>query len=150
MNNLDKIFDYFKKEYRAGHKLNLFKDGDYYWITQGYVLARVPISIMELNPALCNDVDYSELLGRDKGEVLEDLKLQEVDRSRNLILIPFQGNGFTAWINKKYLDIFPKGVSLRGTGSIDSVWVYSGEEVIGLVCPIRHEKELPTLYDIAK
>ena len=114
------------------------------------MLARVPISQMELNPALCKEMDFSKLLSKEKGEPLEDLKLQEVDRSRNLVLIPFKGNNFTVWINKKYLDVFPKGTNLCGTGSTDPVWVYSGDVVIGLINPVRHERELPTLYDAVK
>ena len=147
MKYLEKAFDHFRKLYRSGRKISLHETKTDYWLCDGHVLVRVPIDQMELNPLIFEKEDLSDVMSRNQGVSLKYLGLSKTAGGH--CLVPYQGDGFTVWFNKKYLDIFsPHQVELYSDDAVTGAFVHIERcGYSGLIMPVRHCEELPTLFD---
>ena len=99
MKYLEKAFDYFRKLYRRGRQIYIHETESDYWLCDGYVLIRVPINQMELNPLIFTKKDLSDIISREQGVLLKHLSLVKTTGGHRYV--PYQGEGFTAWFDKK-------------------------------------------------
>ena len=141
-----KALDYFKKLYRAGQKIFIFEKDGFYWLCNGFFAIRIPEKSMEFNPTLFieNKKLQEAVFKENIGVELKNLNLQE--KLQHSVAMPFKGEGFIAWIDKKYFDMVPEFSTFYSTKALDSITVKCCDEVIGIILPIRHPEELPNLF----
>lgn len=148
---LDKAFDHYRKLHRGGAThIAITSTEGCYWLIDGYSAHRVPTKLMELNPEIFKAFpgDIMDMVAKaDAGDELKYTGL--VKKEKTLEILPFVSvgaNPFTIWFNKKLLDTFPKAITLVGTEPLKPAAVKYLGDTIGLILPIRHQKDDISLF----
>jgi len=142
MKTFYKALDHFRGIIRSGRKPFFVKIDKFYWLVDGYAVFKVPESEMELNPALFKPFEGDLEAFLSKAENGVDLKAtQLIKHSEMGFMVPYKGTDFTIWFNKSLLDIFPTGTRLKGTGSVDAAVVQDHDVTIGLILPVKNDRD---------
>lgn len=154
MKDFYKSLDHYRKLLRENDRPTLIKDSEsdkFIWLCDGFTMSRIPVSEMELNPAMFKPFkDEGNLLETVKkaseGQPLKKLPFQQI--YHGIVSVPLKGDDFTVWLDRLKLDLFPAAVTYSGTGEIEAIAVKDHDITIGIVLPVRMSQKEKSLFEL--
>jgi hypothetical protein len=152
MKNFYKALDHYRKLFREGDShISFVKEDKIYWLIDNRCVHKIPENEMELNPAIFKPFpgNLAEIIQKaEAGTDLFQTGLVKYQKNREAI-IPFVSKGdtpFTIWFNKSLFDTFPSEISLKGTSPIEPAAVQDHGVTIGIILPVRNDRDDITLF----
>lgn len=71
-------------------------------------------------------------------DLLEGIKTGEYHKDKSLTLAIIKNEEIKVQVNEKYLKYFNESCSFKIVNDTTPVLVYEGEELIGLICPVKN------------
>ena len=139
-----KANNYYLKQLRQCVGVQYFEADGAYWLTNGYVVHRIPENFMELNPLIIKEAN--EDLKNTILSILEDNNSRQyaketgvVKKQGILTMTAFilESSQLAIWFNKKLVDLFPPYSKIYATEPLQPAIVKRSDEIIGIILPVK-------------